>query len=462
MKRLLLLDVFAIFFCVTINAEVVDLKQLEGINIPLVQIETVNGEMPTYTEVMHPSNGMGASITDATKVPARMIISKGLGGDVMYDSGNYAKDESGITIKIRGNTSAQSVKKPYKIKLQYPADLLCRGNDSIYKDKDWALIRDESLLNLFGFKINELIGMQWTPAYEYVNLVINGEYKGLYLLVETVKRNKRCRLDVSKTGYVAEYDAYWWNEDVYVESPTLFDKNLMNYTFKYPDSDNITRQSLDYFEEMIERVEYSLQDGTYEKYIDTKSLASWILAQDILGNWDAGGSNYFFTKYDNTDESKIIMGCLWDFSSILYMKDDWSNQHFGWFYFEYLMEDVDFLRTYKARWYEISPYIFDDIITYLNSFVSSEMAVEMDKSLVLDGIRWEWENDSIDKCVDRAVNWFITRKIWMESAIGDIDNIPIVIKKPSTSDNLYYDLQGRKSNHPRKGVNIWKGRKYVW
>ena len=74
------------------------------------------------------------------------------------------------------------------------------------------------------------------------------------------------------------------------------------------------------------------------------------------------------------------------------MKDDWSNSHFGWFYFEYLMEDVNFLRIYKARWYEISPYIFDDIITYLNSFVSSEKAVEMDKSLILDGIRWVYRH----------------------------------------------------------------------
>ena len=103
MKRLLLSDVFAFFFYVITNAAVVDLKQLEGINMPLVQIETVNGEMPTYTEVMHPSDGMGVSITDATKVPARMIISKGLGGDMMYDSGDYAKDESGETINLIGS-----------------------------------------------------------------------------------------------------------------------------------------------------------------------------------------------------------------------------------------------------------------------------------------------------------------------------------------------------------------------
>jgi len=126
---------------------------------------------------------------------------------------------SGITLKIRGNTSAYGNIKPYKINLQTKADLLNRGNDETYADKDWILINGDKMNTIVGFKISELIGMSWTPAYQFVHVVLNGQFRGLYLLMESVKRNPRCRLDVDKeSGYIFEHDAYWWKEDVYLQT----------------------------------------------------------------------------------------------------------------------------------------------------------------------------------------------------------------------------------------------------
>lgn len=64
------------------------------------------------------------------------------------------------------------------------------------------------------------MSMQWTPAYEYVNVMINGKYQGLYMLLESVERDDDCRINVSKNGYIFEYDMYWWKEDYYVKIPT--------------------------------------------------------------------------------------------------------------------------------------------------------------------------------------------------------------------------------------------------
>ena len=276
--------IFAIFiFAIAVTnsrADAIEINQLDDIGLPVVRIETVNGEIPTCDYVEHPPYGMGATITNMSKVPGRLTISKS--GQVIYDSGDYIEKESGITIRIRGNTSAYTDKKPYKIKLQKKADLLQRGNDSIYKDKNWILLKDEKLLNKIGFKVNELMEMQWTPAYEYVNDVMNGEYLWVYMLVESVKRNTDCRLNVDKTGFVFEFDPYWWNTDLYVKSWVFYPPNLMNYTFKYPDPEEISQEELSYFIEMADRLEKSVVDGSYEKYIDSKSLASWLLAQDIL------------------------------------------------------------------------------------------------------------------------------------------------------------------------------------
>lgn len=149
------------------------------------------------------------------------------------------------------------------------------------------------------------MGLQWTPQGEYVNVIVNREYFGFYFLSESVERNDKCRINVDKkTGFIFEFDTYWWNEKLYVQSPILTTKS-QNYTFKYPDSDDITDEQLEYFTQMIYQVENSLLNGTYPEYLDVESFAAWMLAHDLLGNWDSGGSNMYLTKYDNTFQSKV-------------------------------------------------------------------------------------------------------------------------------------------------------------
>ena len=204
-KQLFLVILMLQLFSIAAFSDNVSLQEVFDAGLPVLTIMTVNGEEPTYETVDHPNGCNGYSIKNATKVPARMTISHN--GIVLYDSGEYIEDKSGLTVKVRGNTSARmSAKKPYKLKLQKKADLLCRGDDK-FKDKNWALIRDERMLTKAGLKINELGGLQWTPAYEYVNVMFNGDYRGVYMLVETVERNNKCRLNVADSGYVIEYDA---------------------------------------------------------------------------------------------------------------------------------------------------------------------------------------------------------------------------------------------------------------
>lgn len=458
MKQLALLLLTA--FALEVSAYNFTLQEIYDAGLPVVTIETVNREIPTCDEVLPPPDCMGASITNATQVPGRIIIEKGK--TTLYDSGEYKEDESGMTIRIRGNSSAWADKKPYKIKLQKKADLLRRGDDSKYKDKHWLLIKDEHIKARTGFKLNELMEMQWTPGHEYVNVIFNDDYIGVYLLVESVRRNTDCRLNVSETGYIFEYDAYWWNEDVYVECTS---NESMHFTFKYPDPEEITDSQIADFTDMIRKVENSLLDGSYEDYIDVPSFASWLLAQDILGNWDSGGSNYFLTKYDNTDNSKIMFGNLWDFDAIFEMHDAWGNVHgYGWFYYPHLLADELFVKTYKARWEEVSPTIFDEMIKDLEAFATSEEGEALDKSFALDYERWATEHESISQYVQDAKDWFISREAWLASAIANME-LPSGIRNTPMSaqgDNTIYNLQGQKVVNPSKGIYIQNGRKIIW
>src|SRR5574344_2838242 len=139
------------------------LEETKALGLPVIIIETVNQEVPTCDFVFAPTGEDGISITNATKVPGRIQLWKD--GKIVYDSGEYESGVSGMTMKIRGNTSAYySNKKPYKIKLEKKGDIMGR-DDQKYEDKEWILIDDGGgVINTYaGLKLNELLGLQWTP-----------------------------------------------------------------------------------------------------------------------------------------------------------------------------------------------------------------------------------------------------------------------------------------------------------
>ena len=430
-----------LFFFVfgTSYAEVANISKsdLLDVGLPVIEIITVNGELPTCDIVSGQPYGVNVrSITNATKVPGRLTISTK--DAVLYDSGDYEEDKSGMTFKIRGNGSGLSVKKPYKIKLQKKADLLFR-EDKKYENKDWILINDKNFFSMLGFKVNELMGLQWTPQYMYVNVMINGEYQGLYMLLESVKRDQKSRINVSKDGYIFEYDMYWWKEPLYVQIPTYLPWK-MYYTFQYPDAEDMKEEQLAYFTEIITAVEASIKDGTYLDYIDLKSFVSWILAHDILGTADGSGSNIFLTKYDNTDDSKVMMANLWDLNSILQKYDDWSAVH-TMFYFKYLFgsnPNDTFKRAYRKRWEEVLPTIFDDLNSFIDEFAESEEAKALNISADMDQKLWKWdlENLSVLSVVNHFKRQLGNRRTWLTGAIS---NFPSGIIKGDVNGDYAID-----------------------
>lgn len=433
------------------------------LGLPVLDIVTENSIEPTCDTILPPEDAIGHGITNASKVPGRVI--KYVNGEEVFNSGNYVKGESGMTIKIRGNTSAWDDKKPYKIKLQKKADLLLRDNPD-YNDKNWVLLKDETFRALAGFKVNELLGLQWTPSYEYVNVLMNGDYKGVYLLAESVERNKKGRINVDSSGYLFEFDAYWWNEPLYVLSPTQL-WCMMNYTFKYPDTDDMDENRISEFSLMIAEMENAIHNGDYQNYIDVTSFAKWLIGQDILGNGDPCGANVFISKYDNTNETKFQMPCMWDFDRIMEMQNDWSRQHIcGVFCYGPLLNRSNkiFVNEYSRVWYSINSSIFDDVISYLTNFFNSEQFESISQSLVKDNQRWGVENEA-GESVDVLINWFRDRKNWMTEAINNqLDpRLPtgIIDVKSQNANDRYYNLSGLRISNNRKEIIISKGKKFI-
>ncbi len=440
---------------------IVLLKDLYNENIPLLIVNTVDSEEPTFDPVDAPEGCLGQSITNATKVPASLQII--LGNETIYDSGEYVNGESGLTIKIRGNTSAYREKKSYKIKLQKKADLLHRGNDDVYKDKEWVLLSSELKLSdhMVGYMVSELMGFPWTPANEFVNVVMNGIYRGIYTLAEPVKRNSDCRIDVDEdTGYIIEFDPYWWNEDVYFDSSLT---SVYNYTFKYPDSDDVTEEQIEYIAGFVKEAEESLKDNSCSNYIDIESFARWLLTHDLLGTSDAAGSNMFMSKYDNTDESKFYMETPWDFDSIECMSDDWAAEH-TWsdFYCGRLIYNynTEFIEKYKSLWEEKKDKVVDEIIEKLDSILNTELPEAIDYYSPIDKMVSELDYPTFEEEMEAHKEWFLSRKAWLNENVPEIieSRISLPYLKPSDST---YDILGRPATSTTRGVIISNGKKFI-
>lgn len=431
---------------------------LREIDLPLVEIWTVGAKEPSGEHVTAPDTLWGVTLVNNDYVYGRMLITKK--GEVLYDSGS-----EGMKIRLRGNSSSTGVKKPYKIKLNKKTDLLFRGI-SKYKDNDWVLQRvsHRYLAKAFtGLKIGELVGLGWEPKWEYVNVVLNGKYKGDYLLLESVEREKG-RVDIDKTGYLIEDDAYWWNEDVYFKGNVLWYKS--GFTFKYPEVEDLNDSIISNIKNFIFDYEAALVGGDdITDYIDLQSWAAWLLAQDLLGQNDAGGTNRYIYKYDfnveNPFSSQLKMGPLWDFDGSLHFSDQWAIVHdrgYRYYYAE-LQKREEFNSCYLMLWDSIKGGLLDELNSYYDELVDKK-GEGITKSRVLNcNIYKDDVLSTMEEEIDFAKDWMKNRVAWIEGRLKEtsVDDC-IVADAPKVVYNIYGQMLEDTENLER-GIYIIDGRK---
>ncbi len=158
-------------------------------------------------------------INSVEKVPAEMMI------DGQYDGA--------IGIKLRGNSSQSFNQKKYSIEtrndIQQPLDVPLFGMPA---EHDWVLMctyNDVSMMrDAFACRLWNEMG-HWGPHFQMVEVILNGEYIGVYGFCEVIKVGKG-RLDISapknkgvKTKTIApESLGYLLRIDKYDDSDNYF------------------------------------------------------------------------------------------------------------------------------------------------------------------------------------------------------------------------------------------------
>ena len=344
---------------------------------------------------------------------------KGLKGSTIINN-DYKKavmnDNISVRIRVRGNTTGLQKKKPYKLFFQEKIDLLDLGEE--YADREWYLISQAHLKTYFGLQMGKIVGMEWEPRMRFVNLMLNGDWKGLYVLCESINRHPK-RLPLKKKGFLIESDAYFWNKKgVFFGSP-LFDDTI-KFTFKYPKITSKFDPRALAIQKQSKIIDDAVKTRSSElaNLIDFDTFAAWGIAHDIMGTGDGSGSNRYFYKYNMNPENKLKMGPLWDFDSIFRIGD---NKHAAPYYskasyYPYLMKNSSFKKYYKKKYLKVAPSIEEKMKSVMEKL---KTIPGLEESKKLDAKVWGGYV-SLDSEINELMGHFHERIKWLNEEIGKL------------------------------------------
>ncbi len=426
-----------------------------GTLLPLVVITTPGGLIPNDPKVMvemkviHHGNGISNQIQDIGN------IYTGLAG-----------------IELRGNSSQMMPKKSYGFETRNAdssdRNVILLGMPS---ESDWVLLAnyaDKSLMrNFFSYHMFRKTG-RWAPRMRYCELVIDGEYQGIYLLGEKVKRDQY-RVDISSLsasdsllpvvsgGYLFKID--WikagdmvWESDYPAIGATL----PLTYILEYPKAEDVTTAQIKYIRSVVDSFEYVMKQPDYadpvtgyRKYIDETSFIDLILLIEFTKNVDGYRLSTFLHKERN---GKICAGPPWDYDlswgNADYM-DCWSTE--GWsltsqmdetdqcpFWWELLWLDTTFTNQMRCRWESLRQTIYNPSVI-LHEIDS--VAAMLDPAVDLNFIKWPilgiyvWPNPApiptdYEGEVQKLKDWVIDRIAWMDA------NLPGYCFEPGIDEGL--------------------------
>jgi len=369
-------------------------------HLPLLQIETGGQEIPgapILTETGHrtgyytTNNGekllkAGIKVHDASGVNHHLTDEPDLRSDIM--------------IRVRGTSSRRFDKHGYLIRLVDQNGLnnpqSVAGMDAHH---EWVLhgpFLDKTLVrNYLWYNISgEMMG--YAPNVRFCELILNGEYQGVYLVTESITAGTNgTRLNLTVNKKKNEFSGYLLRVDRGSETEVKNIRPFLNYTkmlkttkynIEYPGTKNLTPEMaeairLDYseFERMLFSFDYDNEAYGYLNHLEMDSFVDYFLINEFSCNYDAGALSTYIYK----DVEGIYHMCVWDFNNACdnYQEQKTETDNFLlyeslWYYM--LMKDEDFTQRIIDRYrmfrttFLSEEYLYqyiDDTIAYLGPAV---------------------------------------------------------------------------------------------
>lgn len=251
------------------------------------------------------------------------------GVDWMEGAENLGSAENPLPLDIKGRgnwTLRGFVKKPYKLKLGKKARMLGLSNSKHFAILAHADDNAGYLRNYVGFNLGKRAGLPWTPSQQPVEVVINGNYRGLYFLTESI-RVESDRIDIEELddnvddmayvtgGYVMEFDNY---ADDAVWSATggnaVWHDGHNFPVYLTPDTpEAYSAPQQEFVSSQFDRMNSLVGNHNPElwSYLDIDDAVRYYMVEEIISHYEAyHGSTYLFR--DRGEARKWHFSPLWD------------------------------------------------------------------------------------------------------------------------------------------------------
>ncbi len=373
-------------------------------HLPLVIIDTAGTDIPGRPIV----DADGHEIGFTTTVQGEEMLSAKISVISDEDSNHHPSDqpdlESDMLIRIRGNSSRFFDKKSYLIRLTDDSgDYHNEEMMGMAPHYEWALhgpYLDKSLIrNYMWYNITGEF-MDYAPNVRFCEVILNGEYQGLYVMTETLTNGEDCRINVSEpvegssqTGYLLRLDRGSGTPIKNIQTFTNYSyRNMQKYNIQYPRSGDLTPELADAiaqdfsdFEKSLYSYDYDTDDYGYYYDIDVQSFIDYFLINEFTTNYDAGWLSTNLYK-DIGGKYKMV---IWDFNSACdnYTQTTLEPHHFETqltvlyymltkdeYFVERMIDRYRALREGVLSEAYLDQYI-DDVLAYLGDAVERNFSV---------------------------------------------------------------------------------------
>ena len=435
-------------------------------NLPIVVIETDGG----------------INIPDEPKVPGTMKIIWHQDGSRNYmtdiDSPEFLNYDGRIGIEMRGSSSQTMLnKKPYALETRDDDDVTNR-NVSILgmpEENDWVLnslaFDQTGMRDVLAYELSNRLG-QYASRSVYCEVVINGNYKGLYAFMEKIKPDKN-RVNIETMdetcnnfpevtgGYITKadkttggdpiawtmqgYGGGWWG-------------NYVDFIHHYPKPADITNAQNNYIHSVFTNLAtVANQHNTFistgiPSVIDIPSFVDFMMIAEYTSNVDVYALSTFFHK---DRMGKLRAGPVWDYN-LAFGYDAFGNRskYNVWQFnnedntgpkFWKDLFDTNLFRCYFAkRWFELTepgqPLNYDLVCNRID-----EIDALIAEAIPRDNQRWNQMNQHA-QYVNNMKNWLQQRTNWLNQNIGSYDGCSDIELPPLVISKIHY--------HPMDWWNI--------
>lgn len=424
------------------------------------QVNLVTSNLP----IIKITTPVGQQINDVTRIVCDMgVIDQASGINNVNDAFNNYNGK--IAIEIRGSTSQQYPKKSYGFETQTSTGL--NNNVTLLglpSENDWILngpYPDKTMLrDAMTYEISRKMG-HYASRFRFCELLINGEYLGIYILFERIKRDHNrvdiAHLDIDDLAGDSLTGGYIFKVDKLTgESGITWYSNYSNevvFQFHDPESDELQPAQISYLQSFVSDFENAIQanpEANFNQWIDPTSFYDFFILQELGRTVDGYRSSSFMYKDKNSGDfqGRLVAGPMWDFN-LSYGNADYCDAFLtsGWqynfdqicnfttqipFWWKRLLDSPSYRNGLKCRWNELRQGILhnDSLVTWVDSMANylQEARIRNFQKWPIIGQYVNW-NAYVGATYEDDLNFFKTyvqdRAAWIDANLPGVCNLGV-------------------------------------